>query len=84
VVNLNDVPLEDAAYSTLGTGLNYAVAPVVLPIEDILSGMEKAVCSLPEEAAEDVRQENQDPEGLQQALRTCRQGQRMTVVLNTI
>jgi hypothetical protein len=55
VVNLSDVPLEDAAYSALGKDLNYAVASVALPIEDFLSGVEKAVRTLPEEAAEEVR-----------------------------
>jgi hypothetical protein len=43
MVNLSDVLLEDTAYSALGKGLNYAVAPAVLPIEDILSGVEKAI-----------------------------------------
>jgi hypothetical protein len=57
VVNLSDVPLEDAAYPALGKGLNYAVAPAALPIEDFLRGVEKAVRALPEEAAEEVRQE---------------------------
>jgi hypothetical protein len=57
MVNLSDVPLEDAAYSALGKGLNYAVAPAALPIEDFLSGVEKAIRALPEEAAEEVRQE---------------------------
>ncbi|KDR20397.1 hypothetical protein L798_04931 [Zootermopsis nevadensis] len=37
--------------------MNYAVAPTVLPIEDFLSGVERTVRSLPEEAAEEVRQE---------------------------
>jgi hypothetical protein len=57
VVKLSDVPLEDAAYSALSKGLNYAVAPAVLPIENFLGGVEKAVGTLPEEAAEEVRQE---------------------------
>jgi hypothetical protein len=47
--------LEDAAYSALGKGLNYAVSSVVLPIEDIVSSVEKAIDSLPEEAAKEVR-----------------------------
>jgi hypothetical protein len=58
VINLSDVPLEDAAYSALGKGLNYAVAPAVLPISDFLSGVEKAVGAMLEEAAEAVRQES--------------------------
>jgi hypothetical protein len=41
----------------LGKGLNRAVFLVVLPIEDILTSVEKAVFSLPEEAAEEVWQE---------------------------
>jgi hypothetical protein len=57
VVTMSDVPLEEAAYVALGKGLNYAVAPVVLPIEDLLIGVEKAVDSLPEEAAKVVLQE---------------------------
>jgi hypothetical protein len=40
VVKLNDVPLEDSAYSALRKSMNYAVAPAVLPIDDILSGVE--------------------------------------------
>jgi hypothetical protein len=36
-------------YYTLSKGLNYAVAPAVLPVEDILCGLEKAIGNLPEE-----------------------------------
>jgi hypothetical protein len=57
VVKLSDVPLEDAANSALGRGLNNAVVPATLPIEDFLSGVEKIVRALPEEAVEEVRQE---------------------------
>ncbi|XP_021931121.1 uncharacterized protein LOC110835326 [Zootermopsis nevadensis] len=57
VVNLSGRPLEDAAYAALGKGLNYSVAPTVLPIEDFLSGVKRAVRSLPVEAAEEVRKE---------------------------
>jgi hypothetical protein len=32
-------PLDDAVYSALQNGLNYAVALAVLPIEDILTGV---------------------------------------------
>jgi hypothetical protein len=46
VINPSDVPLADAANSALGKGLNYVVAPAVLPFEDFLSGVEKAICSL--------------------------------------
>jgi hypothetical protein len=44
-------------HSAQGNGLNYRVASAVLPIQDILSDEEKAVSSLPEEAAEEARQE---------------------------
>jgi hypothetical protein len=57
LINMSDVPLEDAAYSSIGKVLKYAVAPKLLPIEDFLSRVEKAVGSLPEEAALEVRQE---------------------------
>jgi hypothetical protein len=42
----------------LGKGLNYAVSPAVLPIEDILTDVNKATVSLPVEAEEEVRHEN--------------------------
>jgi hypothetical protein len=57
VINLSEVPLEEADGSALSKGLNYAVAPAVLPVEDILCGVEKAVGALPEETAEEVRQD---------------------------
>jgi hypothetical protein len=37
--------------------LNCAVAPAVLPIDVFLNSVEKAVAALPEEAADEVRQE---------------------------
>jgi hypothetical protein len=43
LINLSSVPLEDAAYSALSKGLNYAVSPAVLPIEDFLTSVEKAI-----------------------------------------
>jgi hypothetical protein len=57
LINRSNVPLRDAAYLTLGKVLNYALAPVVLPIEDFLRGVEKAIGFLSEEDAEEVRQE---------------------------
>jgi hypothetical protein len=54
IINLSKIPLEEAACSALSKGLNYAVTPAVLPIEDILCGVEKAVGALPEETAEEV------------------------------
>jgi hypothetical protein len=57
VINLSDVPLEDATYTALWKGQNYVVASVVLPIEDFFSGVEKAVGFLPKKEAEKERQE---------------------------
>jgi predicted RecA/RadA family phage recombinase len=49
--------LEEAACSTLSKGLSFAVAPVSVPVKDILCGVEKAIVALPEETAEEIRQE---------------------------
>jgi len=57
VINLSDQKLEDSAISLLKKGLNFAVTPKSIPIEDILAVVEKAVKSLPEETAEEARQE---------------------------
>jgi hypothetical protein len=51
------VLLEEAACSALSKGLNYAVAPAVISIEDILFGVEKVIGALPKETSEQVRQE---------------------------
>ena len=40
VVNLIGKPLDATVYSALRKCLNYAVAPIVLPLEDILTGGE--------------------------------------------
>ena len=57
LVKLSGKPLDDTVYSALRKGLNYAVAPTVLPIEDILTGAEMAIKTLPAEMAEEARQE---------------------------
>jgi hypothetical protein len=44
--------------STLSKGLNFVVAPASFPVKDILCGVEKAIGALPEETAEDIRQDN--------------------------
>jgi hypothetical protein len=51
VINLSSIRPEDAAYSALSKGLNYAVSRAALPIEDFITGVEKAIVSLPVEAA---------------------------------
>jgi hypothetical protein len=63
VVNLRGKPLDDAVYSALLKRLKYAAAPTVLHIEDILTWVEKAIKSLPVEAAEIARQETEDYQG---------------------
>ena len=57
VVNLSNEQLDGALLSLLQKGLNYAVTPKATPIEDILTGVEKAIQSLPAEKAEEARQE---------------------------
>jgi hypothetical protein len=57
VINLSDQKLDDAVYSLLQKGLNFAVMPCATPIEDILTSVEKAILSLPVELAEEARQE---------------------------
>jgi hypothetical protein len=54
VINLSSVPLEDTEY--LALRLNYEVALVVLLIEDIITSVEKAIVSLPQEAVQKVWQ----------------------------
>jgi hypothetical protein len=57
VINLSGRTLDDGVSSILQKGLNYAVTPHTIPIEDILAGVEKAVQSLPVEMAEEASQE---------------------------
>jgi hypothetical protein len=47
--------LDDATHSALVKGLNFAISSSILPIEDILRGVEKAVSTLRVENAEEVR-----------------------------
>jgi hypothetical protein len=51
------MPLEVAACLALSKSLNYALTPTILPVEDILCGVEKGIGALPEETAEEVQQE---------------------------
>ena len=43
----------------LQKGINFAISPTTLPIEDIITGVEKAVYSLPVETAEEIRHETE-------------------------
>jgi hypothetical protein len=56
-VNMSGKPPDEDVYSTLQKGLNHAVAPTVLPIEDIVTGVVTAVKSPPVNIAEEARQE---------------------------
>jgi hypothetical protein len=51
------MPLEDASCSILSKGVNCAATLAVMPTDDILCEVEKAIGVLPEETAEDVGQE---------------------------
>jgi hypothetical protein len=54
---MSELPLEEAAYSAMSKGLNYAMTLVCVPIKDILCGVEKAIGTLLEETVEEIRQE---------------------------
>jgi hypothetical protein len=49
--------LDDGLLSLLQKGLNYAITPCNVPIEELLTGVEKAVQALTVESAEEARQE---------------------------
>jgi len=57
VINLSGQSLDDGLLSLLQKGLNYAITPCNVPIEELLTGVEKAVQALPVESAEEARQE---------------------------
>ena len=57
VISLSGHTLDDGVSSLLQKGLNDAVTPSTIPIEDILAGVEKALQSLHVEMAEKARQE---------------------------
>jgi len=57
LIKFSDQKLDDAVYSLLETGLKIAVTPRYTSIEDILTGVEKAILSLPVEKADEARQE---------------------------
>jgi hypothetical protein len=43
-----------ATQLALSEGLNYTMIPTVLPMEDIISGVEIVICALPVKAVEEV------------------------------
>jgi len=92
VINLSGRTLDDGVSSLLQKGLNYAVTPCTIPIEDILAGVEKAVQSLPVEMVEEARQEtvriiksssrprNNITRAEREALRTLRNNTDLTIL----
>jgi hypothetical protein len=57
VVNLSNKSFDEDLHSALQKGLNFAISPTSLPIEDIITGVEKDVQSLPVKTAEEIRKE---------------------------
>jgi hypothetical protein len=49
--------LEEAPYSALIKSWNFPLAPVPVPVKDSMCVVEKAIGALPEEIAENIRQE---------------------------
>jgi tRNA(His) 5'-end guanylyltransferase len=58
VINLTNKPLEPAAASNLGKGLNYAQTTCLKPnFNDIVNGVEQAIQNFPIDSAEEIRQD---------------------------
>lgn len=57
VINLSKHSLDDTSFNVLEQGLNFAVAPRRIPHKDIICCIEDSVKILPEEKAEEVRQD---------------------------
>jgi hypothetical protein len=57
VINLTNQTLDEGLLSLLQKGLNFAISPGAIPIEDTLASVEKTLHELPVEIAEEIRQE---------------------------
>ncbi|XP_065213372.1 uncharacterized protein LOC135840674 [Planococcus citri] len=57
VHNLSDKPIATNALKALEKGLNFAIAPSYIPTEEIITGVEATIRTLPEEEAEEIRQQ---------------------------
>ena len=57
VINLTNKPMEPVLMSVLEKGLNFALTPDRLPIKKFITGTEAAIKHLPEESAEEIRNE---------------------------
>jgi hypothetical protein len=57
VIKLSELTLDEGLPSLLQKGLNYAVTQRAIPMEDILTGVEKAENSLPVEKGKEARKE---------------------------
>ena len=53
VINLSGQILDDGLISLLQKGLNYAITPHNVHIEEVITGVERAVHALPVESAEE-------------------------------
>jgi hypothetical protein len=58
VINLTNKPLEPAAVSILGKGINYAqTTSLKSNLNDIVSGVEQAIQHLPIQSAKEIKQD---------------------------
>ena len=57
VMNLSDRQISDDEWSILSKGLNFAITPSTLPVEEVVAGAEIVVKYLTETAAEELRGE---------------------------
>ena len=55
IVNLTDYKLDDPTISILTKGLDYAIAPKRIPVEDIIVQVESAIKPLSAEQSELIR-----------------------------
>jgi hypothetical protein len=57
VINLSTHPIDENTTRLLEKGLNFAIAPRKIPIEDILCSIENSIKNLPDNAKEEIRQD---------------------------
>ncbi|MCY6525048.1 hypothetical protein, partial [Actinobacillus pleuropneumoniae] len=56
-INLSDFTLDHAAESILKKGLNFAITPNKIPVEEVISNIEVAIKNLDIEKSEEIRQD---------------------------
>lgn len=57
VFNLSQLVLDDHLKSLLEKGLNYAISPTKIPINDVISNIEVAIKNTDQDVAEEIRQD---------------------------